>query len=246
MFAQANGEADVEGTPALTASELLQAGTEAFERQNFMLAEASWQQLEDDFGENEAVQAELARIRPLLAIAKVASGEFVAALAMIEASVGGGIEIPKEIREQLLFWRGVCLLKTERLIDAQQAFGEFYAEESHDYERRMESMILFGMAYLMQGEFADAEMFFTGRLKQLKPGRDSETRGRIAVLKLHALMEAGEHDRALAHLKVWFLRMNEITQLAAFQSLALKLGAHFLDQENFYASIQALQRIWPL
>ena len=236
---------DASGAAAMTASELLQAGKEAFERRNFSDAEANWQQLDTDFGENEEVRLELARIRPLLAIAKVATGEFEGALGMIDASLGAEQGIPKDILEQLRFWRGVCLLKSDQLVEAQRAFGEFYAEEAHDYERRMEAMVLFGMAYLMQEEFAEADTFFRGRLERLEPGRDSETRGRIAVLQLHALMEAKRYDQALTHLKEWFPRMEEITQLAAFQSLALRLGAHFLDQENYYASIQALQRIWP-
>ena len=67
---------------ALTASELLQAGIEAFDRQNFVEAERVWEQLETDFGESEEVQAELLRLRPLLAIAKVAKGEFVEALGL--------------------------------------------------------------------------------------------------------------------------------------------------------------------
>ncbi|MCB1097596.1 MAG: tetratricopeptide repeat protein [Verrucomicrobiae bacterium] len=237
------GTVSVEAT--LTASELLQAGSEAFDRQNFAGAEQAWQQLETDFGESEEVKAELLWVRPLLAIAKVAKGEFVEALGLIEASLALAATIPNEIVEQLRFWHGVCLLKAERFVDAQHAFGGFYADESHDYERRMEAMILFGMAYIMQGEFSEANAFFADRVTKLKPGKDSETRGRIAVLQLHALMQAGAHDAALVHLKDWYPKMSEITQLAAFQSLALQLGAHFLDAQAYYKSIEALQRIWP-
>ena len=203
-------------------------------------------QLEDDFGEDEGGAV---GTRPHPAHAggrkKWPRENLVAALELIETVLGGPAALLQGISEQLRFWRGVCLFRTDRIIEAQQAFGEFYAEESHDYERRMEAMILFGMAYLVQGEFVEANDFFRDRMVQLMPGRDSEIRGRIAVLQLHALMEAGEHERALVHLKRWFPRMHEITQLAAFQSLALKLGAYFLDQEDFYACIQALQRIWP-
>ena len=206
------------GESALTATELLQAGIEAFDRKNFVEAERRWQQLETDFGENEEVKTELARVRPLLAIAIVAKGEFVDALGLIESSLAIANTLPKEIVEQLRFWYGVCLLKADRLTDAQHAFGGFYANETHDYERRMEAMVLFGMAYLMQGQFAEADAFFTDRVAKLSPGKDSETRGRIAVLQLHALMEAGEYRRALDHLKLWYPKMEEITQLAAFQS----------------------------
>ncbi|MGK0185167.1 MAG: tetratricopeptide (TPR) repeat protein [Verrucomicrobiales bacterium] len=242
------GDAPVAGEAGgggLTASELLQAGMLAFDRQSFAEAERCWQQLETDFGENEEVKLELVRVRPLLAIAKVAGGQFVDALEMIEEALALAATLPAELLEQLRFWHGVCLLKVDRLVDAQHAFGGFYATEAHDYERRMEAMILFGMAYLMQEQFTEADAFFADRMTKLTSDRDAETRGRIAVLQLHALMEANAYERALEHLKQWFPRMEEVTQLAAFQSLALKLGAHFLNQEDYYDSIQALQRIWP-
>lgn len=228
----------------MSASELLQAGIEAFERQSFTEAERFWQQLDTDFGENLEVKQELEKIQPLLAIAKVASGQFVEALELIEESAGRAAALPAELVEQLRFWQGVCLMKVDRLVEAQHAFGSFYANDAHDYERRMEAMILFGMAYMMQDQFEEADAFFADRIEKLTENRDAESRGRIAVLRLHALMEAGEQVRALEHLKQWYPRMQEITQLAAFQSLALKLGAHFLDQQEYYKAILALQRIW--
>ena len=230
---------------ALSASELLQAGHDAFARQNYRESERHWQQLRDDYGENELVQAELEKIKPLLAISKVAAEEFDVALELIDESLGGKLKLSDALREQLVFWRGVCLLKANRQLEAQRVFGEFYANEAHGHERRMEAMVLFGMAYLMQNEFVDASEFFEARLKQLESEKNAETRGRIAVLQLHALMESKENRRALRHLQDWFPRMQEITQLAAFQSLALALGAGFLEDRDYYSAIQALQRIWP-
>ena len=229
---------------SLTASELMEAGNSAYVRQNFAEAEKHWRRLADEFGENEAVRVELARILPFRAIAKVGQSKFEDALPLIESVLTAPGETPSEVLEQLRFWRGVCLLKTQRLVEAQQAFGEFYAEKRHDHEQRQEAMVLFGMAYLMQGEFTEAESFLADRLKKMSGERDAEARGRIAVLRLHALMEAGMHDAALAHLKEWYPRMGEITQLAAFQSLALKLGAHFLEEDDRYKAITCLQRIW--
>ena len=57
-------------------------------------------------------------------------------------------------------------------------------------------------------------------------------------------MEAQDDAAALQLIKDTQLRMDEITQVVAFHTLSLQLGAKFLDDQRYYDAITCLQRIW--
>lgn len=232
-------KADVDLTPA----ELVTAGRKAFDAHDFAKAEKHFDQLVADYGENADVAALVDECRPMLAMCKVKSKEFDTAVGLIEASLANP-KLPAAAREELSFWRGICLLQTGEVAKAQERFGEYYAAEKNDRTRRFEAFLLFGTGFIQLEDYDGAADFFSDQIRKL-PQDQAEVSGRATVLLLHSLIEAGRHDAALELVRQTFPRLNSLTQIVSFQLLTLSLGAKYLGDEKFYGAITCLNRLWP-
>ena len=93
---------------------------------------------------------------------------------------------------------------------------------------------------MLEGKNAEAAEHF-GRVKS---ALGVVNRGRASVLQLYALLEEGDNDGGLALVVEEFPRMNQMLQIATFQTLALQLGSQFLEAEEWRKAIQCLQRVW--
>ncbi len=233
----------------LTPAELVKAGRAAFEAQDFTAAARHFDQLIADYGENAEVAPLVDECRPLLALCRLKAGEFDDALALIEASLLLP-KLPEAAREELLFWRGICLLQTGAVMPAQEQFGEYYANEKHDRTRRYEAFLLFGTGYIQLDDFEGAADFFQDQIPKLPPDQ-REVAGRATVLLLHALMEAGRLGEAVqlvrrsSQARPGIPRIEDLTQAVSFQLLTLSLGARCLEEEKYYDAITCLNRLWP-
>ncbi|MES2466812.1 MAG: tetratricopeptide repeat protein [Verrucomicrobiota bacterium] len=227
----------------LTASGLISQGRAAFEASDFEKAEKLLDQLVADYGENPEVAPYVDEIRPLLAMCKVKRGDFEAAITLIGQSLKHP-GLPAAAREELSFWRGICLLRTGDTRGAQEAFGAYYAEPAHDRTRRFEAFLLFGTGYLQLEDYPAAADFFADQIPKLPPDQ-KEVAGRARVLLLHSLMEAGRTDEALTIVRGSFAGLSGMTQVVSFQLLTLQLGAEFLENEKWYQAIACLNRLWP-
>lgn len=229
--------AEVEG-PA----QLLERGRAAFEANNFAEAEEALEKFIVDYGEAEEAK-EAARIHtPLVAICKVAQKKFAEALTWIEKARQDP-ELDAALSDELSFWRGICLMTQSELVEAQHAFGEYWADETHQPFKRYEALLLFATLYIQQDFPSEAADFLADQIpkfRELAP----EAASRAVVLQLYARLQAGEKDRALALIREEFPRLGEMTQLISFQTLALKLGSQFLDEKQYYRAITCLQRVW--
>ena len=121
----------------LTASGLISQGRAAFDAQDFVKAEKLLDQLVKDYGENADVAPFVDEIRPMLAMCKVKRGVFDEATTLIDQSLKNP-RLPATAREELSFWRGICLLRTDNIAGAQEQFGSYYANPAHDRTRRYE------------------------------------------------------------------------------------------------------------
>ena len=227
----------------LTASGLLQEGRAAFAAQDFAKAERLLSQLVADYGENPAVASSVDEIRPLLALCKVKREDFAEALDLIDQSLQHP-QLPAPVREELSFWRGISLMRTDQPAAAQEQFGAYYAQTNHDRFRRFEAFLLFASGYVQQGDYPAAADFLAERLPQLPPDQ-GEVAGRARVLLLHSLIEADRATAALELVRTSFAELPHMTQVVSFQLLTLQLGAHFLEQEQWHQAIACLNRLWP-
>ena len=227
----------------LTASGLIQEGRAAFAAQDYAKAERLLGQLVAEYGENPAVAASVDELRPLLALCKVKREDFGEALSLIDQSLQLS-QLPAPVREELHFWRGIGLLRTGQPAAAQEQFGAYYAEPSHDRFRRFEAFLLFASGYVQQGDWAAAADFLAEQIPRLPPDQ-GEVAGRARVLLLHSLMEADRTPAALALVRSSAAELPGMTQVVSFQLLTLQLGARFLEEEQWHRAIACLHRLWP-
>lgn len=223
--------------------QLLERGRAAFAANDLATAEEALEKFVIDYGE-AAEAKEAARIhRPLVAICKVGLKKFGEALPWIEESLqepGGDAAVADELR----FWRGICLMATGELVAAQRAFGEYWSDESHNAFKRYEALLLFAALYVQQDFPAEAADFLEAQLPMVRQA-SPEAAGRAAVLELHARIEAGQTDEALAVVRREQEHLGSMTQVIAFQTLVLGLGAACLDEGRHHDAIGCLQRVWP-
>lgn len=227
----------------LTASGLVQEGRAAFAAQDYAKAERLLSQLVAEYGENPAVAPSVDELRPLLALCKVKREDFGAALDLIDQSLQHP-QLPAPVREELSFWRGISLLRTGQPAAAQDQFGAYYAQPSHDRFRRYEAFLLFASGYVQREDYAAAAHFLAEQIPRLPPDQ-GEVAGRARVLLLHSLMEADRAPAALQLVRSSFAELSGMTQVVSFQLLTLQLGARFLEEEQWHRAIACLHRLWP-
>ena len=246
LYAQDEKKAPDPETPAVETegpAQLLERGRTAFAVNDFEGAEDALEKFIIDYGEAEEAKEAVRVHRPMLAISKVGLKKFSEALEWIDLSLKDP-KLDNRLEDELEFWRGICLMTGGELVDAQHAFGAYWADESHEVFKRYEALLLFATLYIEQEFPREAADFLEDqqpKIRALAP----EAASRAVVLELYARLEADEPEKALAVIRREYDSMEAMTQVISFQSLALKLGASFLEKEQWYHAIACMQRIWP-
>jgi len=223
--------------------QLLERGRRAYAESNFAEAEQALEKFITDYGEAEEAK-EAARIHtPLVALCKVKLEKFDEALEWIARSLQD-TELDRLLRDELSFWKGICLMTRGDYVEAQKSFGEYFANPDHQPFKRYESLILFASLYLVQG-FPEAAGDMLEHVVPKIRERAPEAASRAVVLQLYARIEAGQREKALELIRVEFPNLPDMTQIVSFQMLAMKLGSDYLAEKDWYNSILCLQRILP-
>jgi len=236
----------VSGTPDIEAegpAQLLERGRKAFSANEFAVAEEALEKFIRDYGEAEEAKEAVRLHRPLVAICKVGLKKFDEALTWIDEALLDP-KLDPALSDELRFWRGICLMTAGELVPAQRAFGEYWSDETHHAFKRYEALLLFATLYIQQDFPAEAADFLEAQVPKFR-GLAPEAASRAVVLELYARLQADQPDKALALIRREHGNMDQMTQLISFQTLALQLGADFLEKERFYDAITCLQRIWP-
>ncbi len=224
-------------------AQLLDRGRVAFAANDFAVAEEALEKFITDYGEAEEAKEAVRVHRPMLAISKVGLKKFAEALEWIDLSLADP-KLDRRLSDELKFWRGICLMTGGELVDAQHAFGAYWADESHQAFKRYEALLLFATLYIQQEFTVEAADFLEDQQSKIrKPA--PEAASRAVVLELYARLQADQPDKALAVIRREYDSMESMTQVISFQSLALQLGSTFIENENWYDAITCLQRIWP-
>ncbi len=223
----------------LTADELYLKSINAYNAGKYAEAAAGFQKFQDDFGKSGQSQAALAALRYPLAISLLHLQKFDDALEAIDACLKAAPPPTVAQREDLLFYKGVCLVQAGDQKAARESLQQFLKDFPKSPEAP-EAMLLFGTSFLMEEKYGDAVAQFAG----IRPVLDSANRGRATVLQLYAIIQEQKLDDALALVVAEYPRMNEMLQIATFQTLALQLGSSFLEKAEYRKAISALQRVW--
>lgn len=223
----------------MTAEELYIQAINAYNTGDYAAAVAGFERFEKEYGASEQGRTVLTTIRYPLAMSLMHLQKFEDAREAINVCLKGEPKPTPEQREDLEFYKGVCLMQAEETEAAREVFAKF-AREFPVSKQTQEALLLIGTMWLLDGSYEEAAKEFAA----VRPKLDGVNRGRAAVLELYALIEAEKRDAALALVVEEFSRMNEMLQIATFQTLALGLGSDFLDQEEYRKAIQVLQCIW--
>jgi tetratricopeptide (TPR) repeat protein len=227
----------------LTASELLERGREAFQAGEWESAAEAFRGFLEGYGSEPSLREVVERHRPLLALCLVRLDDYGAALGVIEEALGQG-KIDHDVKDELLFWRGICAMQVEDYEGAQEHLRDYFTEPTMNPSRRSEAFLLYGALFSVKGDPRGAVEFFGERLPRLWES-EPEVAGRGVVFLLHSLLESDFDEEALALVIDTYPKLEHISQIVSFQSLALKLGGRFLERGNYYGAIQCIQRIWP-
>lgn len=223
---------------ALTAEELYIKGITAYNAGDYATAVSDFQKFQKDYGKSEEGIRVIESIHYPLAMSLLHLQKFDDALESIDAALKAKPQ--PEQREDLAFYKGVCLMQAEEYEDARKIF-EAFATEFPKSRQTQEALLLVGTMWILEEKYAEAAKAFAA----IKGKLDPINRGRASVLQLYALMETGSKDDALALVVDEFPRIGNMLQIATFQTLALGLGSQFLEDEEYRMAIQTLQRIWP-
>ncbi len=223
----------------MTADELYLKSLNDYNAGKYAEACAGFQKFESDFGKSEQGRKVLAGIRYPLAMSLLHLQKFDDALEAISACLKAVPPPAGTQKEDLLFYQGVCQLQTEDYPAARASLQEFLKEFPASHEAT-EATLLYGTSFLMEENYAEAVTQFDA----MRPRLDPVNRGRATVLQLYALMHQEKLDAALALVIAEYPRMDQMLQIATFQTLALQLGSQFLAKGEYRNAIAALQRVW--
>ncbi|MDX2081979.1 MAG: tetratricopeptide repeat protein [Terrimicrobiaceae bacterium] len=237
----------------LTAQEFLDQGSRLYLDGKYAEAIQLFQEFESSFGKSEEAKPLLRGIRYRWAMALVQLKKFDEAIPAIETALAVDPPLQKREIEELTFWLGVSNLEEENFEEARAALGKFIGmfpagaerqpflvQQSPDAIRIPEARLLIGTSWLLEDKFREAANYFAG----LPAGSVPEDRGRTVVLRLYALLQAGDNEAATKLVEQEFPRMGDFAQMVSFQTLVLELGNRWLEQGEYRKAMACLQRVW--
>jgi TolA-binding protein len=237
----------------LTADELAVNASSLYAKGKYGDAAAMYRKFLADFGSAVEAQAVIRQMRYPLAMCLLRLQRFSEALDAIREALASDPPIDVAHRQDLLFWRGVCEMQQKQGEEARQTLEQFVglfpagSERQTTYVRQFpavqkvpEARLLIGTCLILEGKCTDAAEYFSRAKEDFIP----INRGRATVLRLHALLEAGEDDEAMKVVTEEYPRMGELLQLVTFQTLTFELGARYLERNEPRKAIICLQRVW--
>jgi tetratricopeptide (TPR) repeat protein len=238
----------------LTANELFEQARTFFNQKKYKDALEAYLKFKAEFSTSpDAAKALQDSLYPL-AMCFVQQSRFAEAVPAITEALEAKLLLPPQQIQELTFWLGIANLQNQDYTAARTALEKFIALFSPGAEknpltirqnpaaaRLTEARMLIGTSWILEQKYRDAADYYAA----LKPSLGAEIRGRAVIYQLHALLQLGDDNAAMAVVNEEFPRMQDIPQLISFQTLTLQLGNHWLKNGEFRKAIICLQRVWP-
>ncbi len=242
IWAQAPAAAP-EDAPAAGPVELLKAGNAAYLAQNWAEAAKQFDLFLESYASEPTAAEAVAQVKPLLCLARIRLRDYAAAGQLVSDCLA----LPKlepKLKDELAFWKGVILLQMQEYDLSRTALTDYFQVPEFNAQRRVETLLLYGTSYVLEGKMAEAAAFFeqqSARLWQMN--QEAALRGQ--TLRLHCLLELGELDKAREMVRAVQPLLSQVTQIVSLQGLTAELGGRFLENQDYYGAIFCLQRVWP-
>ncbi len=237
----------------LTANELAVNAKSLYTQGKYAEAAALYRKFIGDYGAAKEAQEAVRQMRYPLAMSLLQTQKFPEAREAIDAALRNDPAVDAHLRQELVFWKAVCEMQDQEYGTARQSLEQFlaqfptgaernpsYAKQFPAIQKSSEARMLIGTCLLLEEKHKEAAAYFAEIESALPPA----DRGRATVLELYALLEAGEHDRAMDLVTEEYPRMGGLLQLITFQTLTLDLGSRYLEKQELRKAIICLQRIW--
>lgn len=242
--ASAKKKAPKDGTKAdlsgETAEELLNRGRNSFAAGNFADSEKFLNAFLENYGQSAEAKEALPRLLPLLAVSRIQQKNFASALSTIQRFLAEVSKPEPQWDEEMRFWLGICQMEAQDYESAEKSLRSFI--DTYPKSPKVEeAMLMVGTVSSIRGNYKNTAEYFKKTISNLTP----VNRGRANVLRLHALVESQSWDEAMDLVMTEFPNVADMVQIVSFQTLALLVGAEFMDREEFRKAIACLQRVWP-
>jgi TolA-binding protein len=222
-----NAQTEQAAPEAGTARDVIIKADTAYNEKKYPEAITGYRRFLTDFGSSKEAEPDLPHVRYNLSAALMQAAKFEEAVEETGEALKLS-EMSQARREDLMFWRAVALLQTGQGEQAHAALIEFL-EKFPRSPKRPDAALLAGNALLVAGKLPDAAKVFG----EIRKTPKHPHRGRATVLELHCLAETGQDDTALDLLSEEGPEQGEhISQIATFQTLALRLGEKMLEQDK--------------
>jgi TolA-binding protein len=240
----------------LTPQELIRAAERAYAAADWPNAERHLATLVQTYHTTPELAETVRRARALWVTARLRLKLFDATTVDLLAIVLADPKLDPAVADELAFWRGLCHLQAGAFPDARAALAAYVAGQHLGSNhvprgslparsaRRAEAVLLQAMCLLQEEQPAEAAAFLAPQAASLRQQKLLEAAGRASVLRLHALVSAGEDDAALSLVREIQPFLGEVTQMVAFHSLTLQLGSRLLENNRPHDAIACLQRVW--
>lgn len=221
-----------------TASDLLTAGQTAYNNQDWAGAAQAFDEFLAQYGAMQETADAARRVKALLGICQVRLGQYEVAEKLLAESLADP-KLDSGLRPDLRFFSGLAACHTRKFDEARKLLGAVFTDANVEPARRMEALVLGGLSYVMEENWAGAATFFQKYGPEIRAA-NPEAGARADVLHLHALGKLERYDEALALARDIHTRRDELRQVVTFATLVLDLGAKLLEKERFHAAISAL------
>lgn len=223
----------------LTAQELLDKASAAYVEGRHQEALDGFLQFRASYGESEQAEDAIANMRVPIAMSFLQTHQFAEALEAITHALETEPRIPREDREELLFWKGICAVQQGQHAEARKSL-ETFLTEFPESQKAQEALLMGATTLVLDQDFSAAAESFA----EMKERLDRVNRGRAVVLELFARSQGASMNEALALIVEEFPTMETLLQIVTFQTLTLQVGSTLLEAEKFREAIQCLQRVW--
>lgn len=241
----------------LTPDELIRAADHAWTAGDWALAESHFSALIEMYRATPEMADAVRRARPLRVTARLRQKKLDAETLTLTNEALAEPTIDPVASDELAFWRGACHMQSGGWAEARSAFADYVAGKHAGVDaltdqamrlrgaRRGEALILQASCLLQLEDPKAAAAFLEPHVATIRAQNRPELAGRLAVLRLQSLVAAEQWEAALMLVRELYPRMDEITQIVAFHTLCLQLGARCLEAGRPYDALACFQRVWP-
>lgn len=222
---------------AQTANELLNAGSQEFDQQNFLKAEETLSRFIKDYGTAKEAEPFLEPALRVLGICQIKLGKFSDAIETIERyqkSFPQGEKV-----EEFSFWLGIAHLKSDDPVKAQAQLERFIKQYPQS-KQKADAQFNLGLCFMQQDKLKEATAYFSPLIAQLPPALAYQAK----IICLYSYLEQDQLEEAFTLFNTINPQAKEATKLVAYHLLALDLGNKLLEQDSYRKALSALQRVW--